>query len=153
MNPEYEFALECDEEFNGPKLQYFDRVAGENKPFSDLNDYDIYLQSRIGVVMHFENAGYDRTNPETIGKLKTYITGIAQHNFRATVGATFSIDGERDCLTLSRVVLYATLDEDVLFREVERFVNLFEVWTHIISNYEGRKESDEPPIDLYGIKV
>jgi hypothetical protein len=28
--------------------------------------------------MHFENAGYDRTNPETIGKLKTYITGIAQ---------------------------------------------------------------------------
>ena len=78
LNPEYEFALECDEEFNGPKLQYFDRVAGENKPFSDLNDYDIYLQSRIGVVMHFENAGYDRTNPETIGKLKTYITGIAQ---------------------------------------------------------------------------
>ena len=53
-------------------------MAGENKPFSDLNDYDIYLQSRIGVVMHFENAGYDRGNPETIGKLKTYITGIAQ---------------------------------------------------------------------------
>ena len=77
----------------------------------------------------------------------------AQHNFRETAGATFAIDGERDCLTLSRVVPYATLDEDVLFREVERFVNLFEVWMHIIRNYEGRKESDEPPMDLYGIKV
>ena len=77
----------------------------------------------------------------------------AQHSFRETAGATFAIDGERDCLTLSRVVPYATLDEDVLFREVERFVNLFEVWTHIIRNYEGNKESDETPMDLYGIKV
>ena len=77
----------------------------------------------------------------------------AQHGFRETAGATFSIDGERDCLTLSRVVPYATLDEDVLFREVERFVNLFEAWMHIIRNYEGNKESDETPMDLYGIKV
>ena len=77
----------------------------------------------------------------------------AQHSFRETAGATFAIDGERDCLTLSRVVPYATLDEDVLFREVERFVNLFEAWTHIILNYEGNKESDETPMDLYGIKV
>ena len=77
----------------------------------------------------------------------------AQHSFRETAGATFSIDGERDCITLSRVVPYATLDEDVLFREVERFVNLFEVWTHIIRNYEGRKGSGETSIDFYGIKV
>ena len=77
----------------------------------------------------------------------------AQHGFRETAGATFSIDGERDCLTLSRVVPYATLDEGVLFREVERFVNLFEAWMLIIRNYEGNKESDETPMDLYGIKV
>ena len=77
----------------------------------------------------------------------------AQHSFRETAGATFSIDGERDCITLSRVVPYATLDEDVLFREVERFVNLFEAWMHIIRNYEGRKGSGETPIDFYGIKV
>jgi uncharacterized protein (DUF3820 family) len=77
----------------------------------------------------------------------------AQHNFRATAGATFSIDGERDCFTLARVIPSATLDEDVLFREVERFVNLFEAWTHIIRNYEGHKEVNEKPIDLYGIKV
>lgn len=77
----------------------------------------------------------------------------AQHGFRETAGATFSIDGERDCLTLRRVVPYATLDEDVLSREVERFVNLFEAWMHIIRNYEGRKGSGETPIDFYGIKV
>ena len=77
----------------------------------------------------------------------------AQHGFRETAGATFSIDGERDCFTLGRVVPYATLDEDVLFREVERFVNLLEAWTHIIRNYEGHKESSETPIAHYGIKV
>ena len=77
----------------------------------------------------------------------------AQHNFRETAGATFSIDGERECLVLSRVIPCATLDEDVLFHEVERFVNLFEAWMHIIRNYEGHKESDETLVDLYGIKV
>ena len=77
----------------------------------------------------------------------------AQHSFRETAGATFSIDGERDCLVLSRVIPCATLDEDVLFHEVERFVNLFEAWMHIIRNYEGHKESDETLVDLYGIKV
>lgn len=94
LNPEYEFALECEEEFNGPKLQYFDRTTGENKPFSDLNDYDSYLQSRIGVVMHFENAGFDRTRPETIGKLKTYIAGIAQLYLKRVVDNYFDAKAE-----------------------------------------------------------
>ena len=77
----------------------------------------------------------------------------AQHNFRETAGAVFSIDGERDCFTLSRAIPCATLDGDVLFHEVERFVNLLEVWTHVIRSYEGHKDSAEPPMDLYGIKV
>jgi hypothetical protein len=77
----------------------------------------------------------------------------AQHNFRETAGAVFSIDGERDCFTLSRAIPCATVDENVLFREVERFVNLLEVWTHVIRSYEGHKDSAEPPMDLYGIKV
>ena len=77
----------------------------------------------------------------------------AQHNFRETAGTTFSIDGERDCFALSRVIPCATLDEDVLFHEVERFVNLFEAWMHIIRNYEGHKESDEALVDLYSINV
>ena len=77
----------------------------------------------------------------------------AQHNFRETAGTTFSIDGERDCFTLSRVIPCATLDEDVLFREVERFVNHLEAWMHIIRNYEGCKESNETSIGLDSIKV
>ena len=77
----------------------------------------------------------------------------AQHNFRETAGAVFSIDGERDCFTLSRAIPGAALDEEVLFREVERFVNQLEVWTHVIRSYEGHKDSAEPPMDLYGIKV
>ena len=77
----------------------------------------------------------------------------AQHNFRETAGAVFSIDDERGRFTLSRVISCATLDEDVLFREVERFVNLFEVWVHIIRSYEGHNDSTETPMDLYGIKV
>jgi hypothetical protein len=94
LNPEYEFALECGEEFNGHKLQYFDRVAGEYKPFSNLNDYDYYLQSRIGVLMHFENAGFDRANPETIVKLKTYIAGIAQLYLKRVVDNYFDAKAE-----------------------------------------------------------
>ena len=77
----------------------------------------------------------------------------AQHNFRETAGATFSIDGERDCLALSRAVPCAALDEEALFREAERFVNLLEAWTHIIRNYDGRKEPDGTPMDFYGMKV
>ncbi len=94
LNPEYEFALECGEEFNGHKLQYFDRVAGEYKPFSNLNDYDYYLQSRIGVLMHFENAGFDRANSETIVKLKTYIAGIAQLYLKRVVDNYFDAKAE-----------------------------------------------------------
>ena len=77
----------------------------------------------------------------------------AQHNFRETAGAVFSIDAERDCFMLSRTIPCATLDENVLFREVERFANLLEVWTRVIRSYEGYKDSTEPPMDLYGIKV
>ena len=94
LNPEYEFALECGEDFDGPKLQYFDRVADEHKPFSNLNDYDLYLQSRIGAVMHFENAGFDRTKPETIVKLKTYISGIAQLYLKRVVDNYFDAKAE-----------------------------------------------------------
>ncbi len=96
VNEEYRFALECDEgeDFKGPKLQYFDRTTGEFKPFSSLNDYDFYLQSRIGVIMHFENAGFDRTRPETIDKLKNYVTGIAQLYLKRVVDNYFDAKAE-----------------------------------------------------------
>ena len=77
----------------------------------------------------------------------------AQHNFQGTAGAMFSIDSERDCFVLSRVIPYVALDEDMLFSEVERFVNHLEAWTHIIRNYEGCEEPDESLPDSYSIKV
>lgn len=94
LNPEYEFAMECGEEYKGAKWQYFDRTANESKPVTDMNDYDCYLQSRIGVVMHFENAGFNRTNPETISKLKNYITGMAQLYLKRVVDNYFDAKDE-----------------------------------------------------------
>ena len=77
----------------------------------------------------------------------------AQHNFRETAGTTFSIDGERDRFMLSRVIACATLDEDVLYHEVERFVNLLEAWAIIIRNYEGYKGANETSIYRDSIRV
>jgi hypothetical protein len=67
----------------------------------------------------------------------------AQHCFRDTEGAVFSIDGERDCLTLNRLLSSAELDDETFFNEVERFVNQLEVWAHIIRDYNGQKERDK----------
>ena len=116
----------------------------------DADGFSIHDLPEEGLLLLTADLGH--VPPDNTGSLFRLMLE-AQHGFRETAGATFSIDGERDCLTLSRVVPYATLDEDVLFREVERFVNLFEVWTHIIRNYDGRKEPDGTPMDFYGMKV
>ena len=67
----------------------------------------------------------------------------AQHCFRETEGAIFSIDGERDCLTLKRLLSSAELDDETFFNEVERFVNQLEAWAHIIRDYNGQTERDK----------
>jgi hypothetical protein len=67
----------------------------------------------------------------------------AQHCFRETEGAVFSIDGERDRLTLNRMLSSAELDDETFFNEVERFVNQLEVWAHIIRDYNGQKVEDK----------
>ena len=67
----------------------------------------------------------------------------AQHCFRETEGAIFSIDGERDRLTLNRMLSSAELDDETFFNEVERFVNQLEVWAHIIRDYNGQIERDK----------
>ena len=67
----------------------------------------------------------------------------AQHCFRDTEGAIFSIDGERDRLTLNRLLFSAELDDETFFNEVERFVNQLEVWAHIIRDYNGPIERDK----------
>ena len=67
----------------------------------------------------------------------------AQHCFRDTEGAVFSIDGERDRLTLNRLLSSAELDDETFFSEVERFVNQLEAWAHIIRDYNGQTERDK----------
>ena len=67
----------------------------------------------------------------------------AQHCFRDTEGAVFSIDRERDRLTLNRLLSSAELDDETFFNEVERFVNQLEAWAHIIRGYNGQKERDK----------
>ena len=83
----------------------------------------------------------------------------AQHCFRESEGAIFSIDGERDRLTLSRMLSCAELDDETFFSEVERFVNQIEAWARIIRDYNGQKvedkgqqgdaEMDESALDIY----
>ena len=67
----------------------------------------------------------------------------AQHCFRETEGAVFSIDRERDRLTLNRMLSSAELDDETFFNEVERFVNQLEAWTRIIRDYNGQTERDK----------
>ena len=67
----------------------------------------------------------------------------AQHCFRETEGAIFSIDGERDRLTLNRMLSLAELDDETFFNEVERFVNQLEAWARIIRDYNGQIERDK----------
>ena len=80
----------------------------------------------------------------------------AQHCFRETEGATFSIDGERDCLSLCRTMPCAELDNETFFNEVEHFVNQLEAWTRILRDYNGQKEVPEMPetaLDVYHMMV
>ena len=67
----------------------------------------------------------------------------AQHCFRETEGAVFSIDRERDRLTLNRMLSCLELDNETFFNEVERFVNQLETWARIIRDYNGKTERDE----------
>ena len=67
----------------------------------------------------------------------------AQHCFRETEGAIFSIDRERDRLTLNRLLSSPELDNETFFNEVERFVNQLEAWARIIRDYNGKMERDE----------
>lgn len=67
----------------------------------------------------------------------------AQYCFRETEGAIFSIDGERNRLTLNRMLSSAELDNEAFFSEVERFVNQLEAWTRIIRDYNVQKVEDK----------
>jgi hypothetical protein len=115
--------------------------------------HDLSEQRRVALVGDL--GLIPETHPERLFRLMLE----AQHCFRATEGAVFSIDGERDRLTLSRLLTCAELDDETFFNEVERFVNQMEAWTRIIRDYNGRAveakrqqnevETPAPAIDIY----
>lgn len=99
--------------------------------------HDLSEQRRVALVGDL--GAVPSVNPEGLFRLMLE----AQHCFRDTEGAIFSIDGERDRLTLNRLLSSAELDEETFFSEVERFVNQLEAWVHIIRDYNGQKVEDK----------
>jgi hypothetical protein len=114
--------------------------------------HDLSEQRRVALVGDL--GAVPSVNPEGLFRLMLE----AQHCFRDTEGAIFSIDGERDRLTLNRLLSSAELDDETFFNEVERFVNQLEAWTRIIRDYNGQKVEDkgqqdeiEAPESAFGI--
>jgi ATP-dependent exoDNAse (exonuclease V) alpha subunit len=99
--------------------------------------HDLSEQHRVALVGDL--GAIPAVNPEGLFRLMLE----AQHCFRETEGAVFSIDGERDRLTLNRMLSCLELDNETFFNEVERFVNQLEAWARIIRDYNGKTERDE----------
>jgi hypothetical protein len=99
--------------------------------------HDLSEQRRVALVGDL--GAIPAVNPEGLFRLMLE----AQHCFRETEGAVFSIDGERNRLTLNRMLSCAELDDETFFSEVERFVNQLEAWTRIIRDYNGQQEEDK----------
>ena len=99
--------------------------------------YDLSEQRRVALVGDL--GAVPSVNSEGLFRLMLE----AQHCFRDTEGAVFSIDRERDRLTLNRMLSCLELDNETFFNEVERFVNQLEAWTRIIRDYNGQKVADK----------
>ena len=119
--------------------------------------HDLSEQRRVALVGDL--GVVPSVNPERLFRLMLE----AQHCFRDTEGAVFSIDRECDRLTLNRMLFCAELDDEAFFSEVERFVNQLEAWTRIIRDYNGQKvedkgqqdeiEAPESAFEIYHMKV
>lgn len=99
--------------------------------------YDLSEQRRVALVGDL--GLIPETHPEGLFRLMLE----AQHCFRETEGTIFSVDGERNRLTLNRLLSSAELDDETFFSEVERFVNQLEAWVRIIRDYNGQTERDK----------
>ena len=99
--------------------------------------HDLSEQRRVALVGDL--GMIPETHPEGLFRLMLE----AQHCFRETEGSVFSIDRERDRLTLNRLLSSSELDNEAFFNEVERFVNQLEAWAHIIRDYNGQKVEDK----------
>lgn len=93
LHPEYEFeVVECGNDYHGPKYQYYDRIADEQKTLASFDEYDTYLQSRLGgVPVHvlMNATSFDRARPETISKAREYVAGVMQMFVKSVVDNYF----------------------------------------------------------------
>ena len=80
VNPEYEFAAECDEldSFKGAPIQYLDMNKGKDGDYVDvrnLDDWRLYVSSQTGVVFHPERCtGFNREDYSTVSELNKYLS-------------------------------------------------------------------------------
>lgn len=119
---------------------------------ADAFEFSIHNLSEQGSIVLSGHLGSIPHHPEGLFRLMLE----AQHCFRETEGTTFSIDSERDYLSLHRIIPCAGLDGDIFFNVVERFVNQLEAWTRIICDYNGQAVSPQVqnvPLDHFHMMV
>ncbi len=69
----------------------------------------------------------------------------ANHLFRDTHGATLSLNPENSHFEICKALPNKLLDTDSFFLEIERFVNILEVWSKIVLNYRGAPTEESLP--------
>ena len=75
----------------------------------------------------------------------------ANHLFRDTNGATISLNPDNGHIEICKALHCKLMDADLFFTEVERFVNLMEVWSNLVKNYRGSSSDDSiPSLDTRG---
>ena len=77
----------------------------------------------------------------------------AQYLFKATFGATISLNEENNRFTLCKALPCKLLDGDSFFNETEQFINTLEVWVNLVKNYRGiasKVEDNSEPMPSFG---
>ena len=78
-------------------------------------------------------------------KLETLYASMleANHCFQGTAGATLSRSPETGKIGLFKALSPVLLDGETFAAEVERFVNVLELWTKIVKNYREQSSDTE----------
>ena len=77
----------------------------------------------------------------------------AQYLFKATFGATISLNEENNRFTLCKALPCKLLDGDSFFNEAEQFINTLEVWVKLVKNYRdsaSKEEDESAPMPSFG---
>ena len=67
----------------------------------------------------------------------------AQYLFKATFGATISLNAENNRFTLCKALPCKILDGDSFYSEAEQFVNTLDVWVKLVKNYRDTASEAE----------